>query len=167
MSDSFIVSVMGESQIETFNVQTTNKRDALQVPYEIEDQLNWLGSMLDLVAEENLTYEIKEDIKFIAESFVLETLDTDAQGYVLLLILREKWPVGQKSKFKAKADRVSANHTYIAHICEPQPMEPFPNENDLKNAEDSALASQLPFFKKNKKRFANSSALHEFIRQKR
>ena len=165
MSDSFIVSVMGESQIETFDVQITNKRVALQAPKEVEDQLNWLGSMLDIVAEENLTHKIKEDINFIAESFVLEKLNTDAKGYVLLLILREKWPVGQKAKFKARADRVNARHTYIAHICRPQPIVPSPDKNDLKKAEDSALASQLPFFKKNKKRFANSSALHEFIRQ--
>ena len=165
MSDSLIVSVMGESQIETFDVQITNKRVALQAPNEVEDRLNWLGSMLDIVAEEQLTHELKKDINFIAESFVLDKLNTDAKGYVLLLILREKWPVGQKAKFKAKADRVSARHTYIAHICEPQPIVLSPNENDLKKAEDSALASQIPFFKKNKKRFANSSALHEFIRQ--
>ena len=165
MSDSLIVSVMGESQIETFDVQITNKRVALHAPKELEDKLNWLGSMLDTVAEENLDHKIKEDINFIAESFVLEKLNTDAKGYVLLLILREKWPVGQKAKFKARADRVNARHTYIAHICRPQPIVPSPDKNDLKKAEDSALASQLPFFKKNKKRFANSSALHEFIRQ--
>ena len=42
-----------------------------------------------------------------------------------------------------------------------------PDEKDLKKAEDSSLASQLSFLKKNKKRFANSSAIHEFIRQHR
>ena len=165
MSDSIIVSVMGESHIETFDVNIANKRVPILAPDAVEDQLNWLGSMLDIVPEENLTQTQKDDIAFIAESFILKKLSPDIKGYVLLLILREKWPVGQKTKFKLKADRVSANHTYIAHICEPQAMTISPNEDELKKAEDKSLMSQLPFFKKNKKLFANSSALHTFIRQ--
>ena len=167
MSGSFIVSVMGERQIETFDVQIGNKRVSLQTSKEVEDQINWLGSMLDTVSEESLTQRQKDDIAYIAESFVLEKLNTDTKGYVLLLVLREKWPVGKKAKFMLKADRDGASHTYIAHICKPQAIVSSPNENELKKAEDSALASQLSFFKKNKKRFANSSALHEFIRQNR
>ena len=165
MSDSFIISVMGESQIETFEVQIADKRTPLHAPSSQEDQLNWLGSMLDIAEEENLTENQKNDIAFIAETFILKSLKTEATGYVLLLVLREKWPVGQKAKFKLKADQVGANHTYIAHICKPQIIIKNPNETQLKKAEDSALAAQLSFFKKNKKRFANSSALHAFIRQ--
>ena len=167
MSDGFILSVMGESEIETFEVQLKNKRMSSQVHDTIEDQVNWLGSILDVGADTNLTQAHKENIAYIAESFVLDNLKSDFKSYVLLLVLREKWPVGQKSKFKIRADKVGANHTYITHICEPQVIGPSPDEKDLKKAEDSSLASQLSFLKKNKKRFANSSAIHEFIRQHR
>ena len=120
MSDGFILSVMGESEIETFEVQLKNKRMSSQVHDTIEDQVNWLGSMLDVGADTNLTQAQKENIAYIAESFVLDNLKSDFKSYVLLLVLREKWPVGQKSKFKIRADKVGANHTYITHICEPQ-----------------------------------------------
>ena len=46
MSDRFILSVMGESEIETFEVQLKNKRMSSQVHDTIEDQVNWLGSIL-------------------------------------------------------------------------------------------------------------------------
>ena len=38
MSDVFILSVMGESEIETFEVQLKNKRMSSQVHNTIEDQ---------------------------------------------------------------------------------------------------------------------------------
>ena len=103
----------------------------------------------------------------LSNAFVLDNLKSDFKSYVLLLVLREIWPVGQKSKIKIRADKVGANHTYIAHICEPQVIGPSPDEKDLKKAEDSSLSSQLSFLMNNKKRFANSSAIHEFIRQNR
>ena len=165
MSDSFILSVMGESEIETFKVQMSNKRSPSEIPSLQEEQINWLGSMLDNVAEEDLTDTQKSDIAYVSESYILKNLKSNFKGYVLLLILREKWPVGQKAKFKVKADKVGANHTYIAHICVPQPIEPTPNETQIKIAENKALASELAFLKKNKKRFANSSAVHSYIGQ--
>ena len=103
MSDRFILSVMGESEIETFEVQLKNKRMSSQVHDTIEDQVNWLGSILDVGADKNLTQAQKENIAYIAESFVLDNLKSDFKSYVLLLVLREKWPVGQKSKFKIRA----------------------------------------------------------------
>ena len=36
---------------------------------------------------------------------------------IMLLILRERWPVGSKAKFKAIADRVGASHTYHLMGC--------------------------------------------------
>ena len=51
MSDGFILSVMGESEIETFEVQLKNKRMSSQVHDTIEDQVNWLGSILDVGAD--------------------------------------------------------------------------------------------------------------------
>ena len=167
MSDNFILSVMGESEIETFDVQISHKRSPSELPSLEEDQINWLGSMLDCVAEEELTDTQKADIAYVSESYILKNLKSDFKGYVLLLVLREKWPVGQKAKFKVKADKVGASHTYIPHICEPQPIEPSPDETQIKTAEDKALASQLAFLKKNKKRFANSSAVHAYIGQNR
>ena len=67
MSDGFILSVMGESEIETFEVQLKNKRMSSQVHDTIEDQVNWLGSILDVGADKNLTQAQKEDIAYIAE----------------------------------------------------------------------------------------------------
>ena len=62
MSDGFILSVMGESEIETFEVQLKNKRMSPQVHDTIEDQVNWLGSILDVGADTNLTQAQKENI---------------------------------------------------------------------------------------------------------
>ena len=65
MSDGFILSVMGESEIETFEVQLKNKRMSSQVHNKIEDQVNWLGSILDVGADTNLTQAHKENIAYI------------------------------------------------------------------------------------------------------
>ena len=165
MSDSFILSVMGESEIEIFDVQISKKRSPSNLPSLEEDQINWLGSMLDNVAEQDLTDTQKSDIAYVSESYILKNLKSDLKGYILLLILREKWPVGQKAKFKVKANKVGANHTYIPHICEPQSIVQTPDETHIKIAEDKALASQLTFLKKNKKRFAHSSAVHAYLGQ--
>ena len=165
MSDSFILSVMGESEIEIFDVQISKKRSPSNLPSLEEDQINWLGSMLDNVAEQDLTDTQKSDIAYVSESYILKNLKSDRKGYILLLVLREKWPVGQKAKFKVKANKVGANHTYIPYICEPQSIEHTPDETHIKIAEDKALASQLTFLKKNKKKFANSSAVHAYLGQ--
>ena len=77
MSDGFILSVMGESEIETFEVQLKNKRMSSQVHDTIEDQVNWLGSILDVGADKNLTQAQKENIAYIAESFVLDNLKSE------------------------------------------------------------------------------------------
>ena len=77
MSDGFILSVMGESEIETFEVQLKNKRMSSQVHDTIEDQVNWLGSIQDVGADTNLTQAQKENIAYIAESFVLDKLKSD------------------------------------------------------------------------------------------
>ena len=55
----------------------------------------------------------------------------------------------------------------LKKVHDDQPSEFKFTIDNLKKAEDSSLASQLSFLKKNKKRFANSSAIHEFIRQHR
>ena len=74
MSDSFILSVMGESEIETFDVQISHKRSPSELPSLEEDQINWLGSMLDLVAEKELTDIQKADMAYVSESFILKNL---------------------------------------------------------------------------------------------
>ena len=166
MSNKFILSVMGETEIERFEVDISKKREAIAVPSLPEDHINLLGAMLDNFAEKDLTETQQAEMAYIAESFVLSKLNNEIHGYVLLLVLREKWPVGQKAKFKVTADRVSANHTYLSHICAPQTIVPSPDETQLKKAEDNALITELAFLKKNKKRFANSSAVQSFLRQK-
>ncbi len=52
----------------------------------------------------------------LADSPLTTQIDTGA-NFMLLTILRGKWPLGSKSKFKIIADRVKADHTYLARIC--------------------------------------------------
>ena len=98
MSDNFILSVMGESEIETFDVQISHKRSPSELPSLEEDQINWLGSMLDSVSEEELTDTQKADIAYVSESYILKNLKSDFKGYVLLLVLREKMACRAKSQ---------------------------------------------------------------------
>ena len=82
--------------------------------------------------------------------------------YVLLLILREKWPVGNKAKFKLKAERVSAEFTYHFLVCPPQKgVTPDDDDDALQTAETQSLAAMLPVLKANRS-FAASSGLRSF-----
>ena len=60
-----------------------------QVHDTIEDQVNWLGSILDVGADTNLTQAQKENIAYIAESFVLDNLKSEFKSYVLCLFLEK------------------------------------------------------------------------------
>ena len=83
----------------------------------------------------------------------------------MLTILREKWPVGSKAKFKTLADRVGADHTYLAVPCGAVQIDELDDEASLKEAETHQLAATLGFYKANRKRFANSSAVQGLIKQ--
>ena len=61
--------------------------------------------------------------------------------------LREKWPVGSKAKFKILADRVGADHTYLAVPCGAVKIDALDDAASLKEAETQQLAATLPFIK--------------------
>ena len=97
-----------------------------------------------------------------------ENADTflNSEGnYLLMLLLREKWPVGSKASFKVKADKVSANHTYHMIYCTAQKLEKLDDPQLIAAAESQALGMHLPLLKRSKKIFANSSAVHAVIKQ--
>ena len=83
----------------------------------------------------------------------------------LLTILREKWPVGSKAKFKILADRVGTDHTYLAVPCGAVKIDALDDLASLKEAETQQLAATLVFYRANRKRFANSSAVQGLIKQ--
>ena len=85
-------------------------------------------------------------------------------NFVLLTLLREKWPVGSKAKFKTIADRVKADHTYRAHICAAAKLDDLDDEDSLKQEESRQLSLSLAFYKTNRRRFANSSAVQGLIK---
>ena len=85
-------------------------------------------------------------------------------NFVLLTLLREKWPVGSKAKFKTIADRVKADHTYLAHICAAAKLDDLDDEDSLKQEETRQLSLSLAFYKANRRRFANSSAVQGLIK---
>ena len=64
---------------------------------------------------------------------------------MLLTLLREKWPVGSKAKFKIIADRVKADHTYLAHICAAAKLDDLDDEDSLKQEETRQLSLSLAF----------------------
>ncbi len=86
-------------------------------------------------------------------------------NFILLTILREKWPVGSKAKFRTFADRVRADHTYLAVPCGAVQINEIDDEAILKEAETNQLAAKLGFFRVNRKRFANSSAVQGLIKR--
>ena len=111
----------------------------------------------------------KGDVTIIASAFIAQqplykSLGSGA-NFMLLTLLREKWPVGSKAKFKIQADRVGAAHTYLAVPCGAVKIDDLADQNSRKDAETQQLAATLAFYKANRKRFANSSAVHGLIKQ--
>ena len=99
----------------------------------------------------------------LAESPFKAHIDAGA-NFVLMTILREKWPVGSKSRFKVIADRVKADHTYLAHICAAAKLDNLDDEDSLKQEETRQLSLSFAFYKANRHRFANSSAVQGLIK---
>ena len=99
----------------------------------------------------------------LAESPFKAEIDAGA-NFVLMTTLREKWPVGSKSRFKVIADRVKADHTYLAHICAAAKLDDLDDEDSLKQEETRQLSLSLTFFSANRRRFANSSAVQGLLK---
>ena len=121
-----IIRLMGEIDIHSFRADSLLLEQPvisnLKMPDGISDSdmTNWLGWALDSGAATRL----EEDEEFRGQ---VETAGRYLTGlrqpgmkdeqFIMLLILRERWPVGSKAKFKAIADRVGASHTYHLMAC--------------------------------------------------
>ena len=136
-----------------------------------DDRINLLGHWLDQDRGEVMAADPDALSAMIAiGAEFLESQELSGQwggdvNLVVMTILREKWPVGSKAKFQARADRVGADHTYLAHLCAPAKMDDLSDEAALKQSETAQLMMSLPRFKQMRKSFANSSAVQTLIRQ--
>ena len=173
-SHRVLIRIMGESDIVDVNLIKTavNAPDgsAFLAGLDGSDQINLLGHWMDqdrgAALADNTAYldamtQIASTI--LADSPLAAQIDAGA-NFVLLTILREKWPVGSKSRFKVIADRVKADHTYLAHICAAAKLDDLDNEDSLKHEETRQLSLSLAFYKANRRRFANSSAVQGLIK---
>jgi len=169
-----LIRIMGESDIVDVDFIKTEANapdsSALLAGLERPDQINMLGHWMDqdrwAALAGDTTYlnaiaQIASDV--IADSPLAAEIDAGA-NFVLLTVLREKWPVGSKSKFKVIAERVNAEHTYLAHICAAAKLDDLADQEALKQEETNQLSIALGFYKANRRRFANSSAVQGLIK---
>ncbi len=176
MAKNFVLRVMGESDI--LEVMITEERLAShKAPahikgWERSDAANWLAHWLDgdraasWMEDKALSDKMEATaIDLLVSDENVESFFSSEGNYLLLLLLREKWPVGSKAGFKVKADKVEANHTYHMIYCQPQKIETLDDPQLIASAESQALGSHLPALKKARKIFANSSAVHSVIKQ--
>ncbi len=174
INHSVLIRIMGESDIADVNMIKTSANaqvgSTLLVGLDRPDQINLLGHWMDqdrgasLIGDKvhlDAMTEIASNI--VADSSLAAEINAGA-NFVLLTILREKWPVGSKLKFKVIADRVNANHTYLAHLCAATTLETLDDQNMLKQEETNQLSVALAFYKANRRHFANSSAVQGLIK---
>ena len=175
-----LIRIMGESDIVDVSMTRKAASHALLMGLDAADKVNLLGHWMDqdrgaeLAADQNhldaMTIIASEIIaseiitsKATAGSALASQFEAGA-NFVLLTLLREKWPVGSKAKFKTIADRVKADHTYLAHICAAAKLDDLDDEDSLKQEETRQLSLSLAFYKTNRRRFANSSAVQGLIK---
>ena len=172
-----LIRIMGESDIVDVTMTRKAASHALLMGLGLDaaDKVNLLGHWMDqdrgaeLAADQNhldaMTIIATEIVtsKATAGSALASQFEAGA-NFVLLTLLREKWPVGSKAKFKTIADRVKADHTYLAHICAAAKLDDLDDEDSLKQEETRQLSLSLAFYKANRRRFANSSAVQGLIK---
>ena len=170
-----LIRIMGESDIVDVTMTRKAVSHALLMGLDAADKINLLGHWMDqdrgaeLAADQNhldaMTIIASEIItsKAMASSALASQLEASANS-VLLTLLREKWPVGSKAKFKIIADHVKADHTYLAHVCAAAKLDDLGDENSLKQEETRQLSLSLAFYKANRRHFANSSAVQGLIK---
>jgi hypothetical protein len=167
-----IIRIMGESDIVDVTMQPAGtSKHPLVDGLDDQDKINLLGHWMDqdrgaALAEDADHFAAMGIIasEFMSRHALFAACETGA-NFILLTILREKWPVGSKAKFKTLADRVGADHTYLAVPCGAVQIDELDDEASLKEAETHQLAATLGFYKANRKRFANSSAVQGLIKQ--
>jgi hypothetical protein len=172
--DKISIRIMGESDIVDVTMLPAGaapKPSPLLMGLDGNDKINLLGHWMDqdrgaALAEDPVHLEA---MTIIASEFLaghaLAKECVNGANFVLLTILREKWPVGSKAKYKILADRVGAAHTYLAHPCAAAKLDDLTDQDSLKQSETQQLAMALGFYKANRKRFANSSAVQGLIKQ--
>jgi len=171
MSD-IIIRIMGETDIVDVTMQPAEMANsALLDGLADDDKINLLGHWMD----QDRGAALAEDpahlaaMTIIASDFVaahpVANTRAEGQNFLLLTLLREKWPVGSKAKFKMRADRVGAAHTYVPVFCGATKLDDLSDSDSRKEAETQQLAATLKFYKANRKRFANSSAVQGLVKQ--
>jgi hypothetical protein len=167
---NILIRIMGESDIVDVTMTRNAPSNAMLMGLDAADKVNLLGHWMDqdrgaeLAADKNhldAMTSIASDI--LADSPLASQLEAGA-NFVLLTLLREKWLVGSKAKFKIIAERVKADHTYLAHICAAAKLDELDDEDSLKQEETRQLSLALAFYKVNRRRFANSSAVQGLIK---
>ena len=167
-----IIRIMGESDIVDVTMQPAGtSKHRLVDGLDDQDKINLLGHWMDqdrgaALAEDADHFAAMGIIasEFMSRHSLFAVCETGA-NFILLTILREKWPIGSKAKFKILADRVGADHTYLAVPCGAVQIDELDDKASLKEAETHQLAATLGFYKANRKRFANSSAIQGLIKQ--
>ena len=165
-----IIRIMGETDIVDIEMTSGQLSHPLLMGLEEADRVNLLGHWMDqdrgVALAEDPAY--LEAMAIIASDIVQADKHaaaiTAGANFTLVTILREKWPVGSKAKFKIVADRVKADHTYLAHVCAAMTLDNLDVAETLKQAETSQLSLALAYFKANRRRFANSSAVQSLLR---
>ena len=170
--NKIIIRIMGESDIVDVVMQSADSPKNLLIDgLDDQDKINLLGHWMDQDRGAALAVDADHFAamgiiasEFIAQHPLFKSCETSA-NFFLLTILREKWPVGSKAKFKILADRVGADHTYLAVPCGSAKIDALDDAASLKEAETQQLEATLAFYKVNRKRFANSSAVQGLIKQ--
>jgi len=135
------------------------------------DRINLLGHWLDhdLGVAMSDDPETMSAIKSIAAGILSASESMSGWGqdvnFVVMTILRERWPVGSKSKYRSVAERVGAAHTYVAELCAPASLVDLSDEAALKQSETAQLMMALSRYRRDRKRYASSSAVQTLIRQ--
>ena len=167
-----IIRIMGESDIIDVTMQPAGAPNHPLIDgLDDQDKINLLGHWMDQDRGAGLAKDADHfaAMGIIASEFMsrhpLAAACETGANFILLTILREKWPIGSKAKFKILADRVGADHTYLAVPCGAVQIDALDDEASLKEAETRQLAATLGFYKANRKRFANSSAVQGLIKQ--
>lgn len=167
-----LLRAMGEMEIHSFELAElpAAKPDIATLPADADkaDMVNWLGARLDGdEAATNIDNDAKRvEIEQLAGHLLQQSEQEVGQDdFVLLLILREKWPVGSKAKFRMKAERAHAEFTYHFLLCPAQQGASLADDESLQKAETQSLSAIVPMLKANRKRFASSSGLQQFLKQ--
>ena len=131
-----------------------------------DDRINLLGHWLDQDRGEALQDDAEFKSAMTAIGVGLAAADkTEGANFTVITILREKWPVGSKARFQAKAERVGAAHTYLVHHCLGAKLDDLDDEAALKQSETTQLITAVPLYRRQRKQYANSSAVQTLIRQ--